>query len=137
MAGFANVASTVSRRAEGTLPYAHRPRPRVYVSLKPAVNAPQGQTVLGGLRSLGYEAVADVRIGKYLEIRLAGADPASAAIAGICHRLLANPVIEKYQCTIEPADPAGIPGHRPADRRPGWWAFSSSIASSSSAAGAC
>ena len=39
---------------------------RVYVTLKPAVNDPQGQTVLGGLHSLGYEAVADVRIGKYL-----------------------------------------------------------------------
>ena len=112
---------------------------RVYVSLKPAVNAPQGQTVLGGLHSLGYEAVADVRIGKYLEIRLAGADPAPApaAIAGICHRLLANPVIEKCRYIIEPAEPAGIPGDRPADRRPGWWVFSSSIASSSSAASAC
>ena len=112
---------------------------RVYVSLKPAVNAPQGQTVLGGLRSLGYDAVADVRIGKYLEIRLAGADPAPAlaTIAGICHRLLANPVIEKYRHIIEPADPARIPGDRPADRRPGWGAFSRSIASSSSAASAC
>ena len=26
---------------------------RVYVTLKPAVNDPQGQTVLGGLHSLG------------------------------------------------------------------------------------
>ena len=90
---------------------------RVYVTLKPAVNAAQSQTVLGGLHSLGYDAVADVRIGKYLEIRLAGADPdpAPAAIAGICHRLLANPVIEEYRYTVEPAEPAGIPGDRPAD----------------------
>ena len=82
---------------------------RVYVTLKPAVNDPQGQTVLGGLHSLGYEAVADVRIGKYLEIRLAGDDPAQAeaAIAGMCHRLLANPVIEEYRYTIEPTEPAG------------------------------
>ena len=111
---------------------------RVYVTLKPAVNDPQGQTVLGGLHSLGYEAVADVRIGKYLEIRLAGDDPAQAeaAVAGMCHRLLANPVIEKYRYTIEPAEPAGTPGGQPADRRPGWWAFSRSIASSSSAASA-
>ena len=83
---------------------------RVYVTLKPAVNDPQGQTVLGGLHSLGYEAVADVRIGKYLEIRLAGDDPAQAetAIAGMCHRLLANPVIEEYRYTIEPTEPAGV-----------------------------
>ena len=112
---------------------------RVYVSLKPAVNAPPGQTALGGLRSPGYEAVADVRIGKYPEIRLAGDDPAPAevAVSGMCYRLLANPVTEKCRYTIEPADPAGIPGDRPADRRPGWWAFSPSIASSSSAASAC
>ena len=111
---------------------------RVYVSLKPAINDPQGQTVLGGLHSLGYDAVADVRIGKYLEIRLAGDNPteAEAAVSGMCHRLLANPVIEKYRYTIEPAEPAGMPGDRPADRRPDWWAFSRSIASSSSAASA-
>ena len=48
---------------------------RVYVPLKPAVSDPQGQTVLGGLRSPGYEAFADARIGKYLAIRLAGDDP--------------------------------------------------------------
>ena len=110
---------------------------RVYVPLKPAVNDPQG-TVPGGLRSPGYAAVADVRIGKYLEIRLAGDDPAhaGAAVAGMCHRLLANPVIEQYRYIIEPADPAGIPGDRPAGRRPGWWAFYRSIASSSSAASA-
>ena len=109
---------------------------RVYVTLKPAVNAAQSQTVLGGLRSLGYEVVADVRVGKYLEIRLAGADPAPAAVAGMCHRLLANPVIEKYRYIIEPAEPAGMPGGQPADRRRGWWAFSRSIASSSFAASA-
>ena len=53
--------------------------------------------------------MADVRIGKYLEIRLAGDDPAQAeaAVAGMCHRLLANPVIEEYRYTIEPTEPAG------------------------------
>ena len=111
----------------------------VYVPLKPAVSDPQGQTVLGGLRSLGYDTVANVRISKYLEIRLAGDDPAQAetGIAGMCHRLLANPVIEEYRYTIESAEPAGIPADRPADRRPGWWAFYRGIASSSSAASAC
>ena len=111
---------------------------RVYVTLKPAVNDPQGQTVLGGLHSLGYEAVVDVRIGKYLEIRLAGDDraQAEAAITGICHRLLANPVIEKYRYTIETTEPAGMPVDQPTDRRPDWWEFSRSIASSSSAASA-
>ncbi len=77
---------------------------RVYVTLKPAVNDPQGLTVRSGLRSLGYDAVADVRIGKYLEIRIAGDDAAQAeaAVAGMCDQLLANPVIEEYRFTLEP-----------------------------------
>ncbi|MXZ92083.1 MAG: phosphoribosylformylglycinamidine synthase subunit PurS [Chloroflexi bacterium] len=77
---------------------------RVYVTLKPAVNDPQGLTVLGGLHSLGYDAVDDVRIGKYLEIRISGDDleAAEAAVAGMCDRLLANPVIEDFRFTLEP-----------------------------------
>ncbi|MCY4417848.1 MAG: phosphoribosylformylglycinamidine synthase subunit PurS [Chloroflexi bacterium] len=79
---------------------------RVYVTLKPAVNDPQGLTVMGGLHSLGYEAVTDVRIGKYMEIRLDGDDPdvAERAIAEMCDQLLANPVIEDFRFVLEPQD---------------------------------
>ena len=75
----------------------------VYVTLKPAVNDPQGLTVMGGLHSLGYETVEDVRIGKYLEIRVATDDQAQAKreVEGMCDRLLANPVIENYRFTLE------------------------------------
>ena len=78
---------------------------RVYVTLKPGVNDPQGQTVMGGLHSLGYAAVADVRIGKYLEVRLDGTDraQAEAQVAGMCDQLLTNPVIEEFRYTIEAA----------------------------------
>ncbi len=76
---------------------------RVYVTLKPAVNDPQGLTVMGGLHSMGYETVADVRIGKYLEIRVdtENRDQAESDVAGMCDRLLANPVIENYSFTLE------------------------------------
>ena len=79
---------------------------RVYVTLKPAVNDPQGLTVMGGLHSLGYEAVSDVRIGKYVEIRLDadGQEEAEQAIAGMCDQLLANPVIEDFRFTLEPVE---------------------------------
>ena len=79
---------------------------RVYVTLKPAVNDPQGLTVMGGLHSLGYEAVEDVRIGKYMEIRVDAEDRAQAEsdVAGMCDRLLANPVIENYRFTLEQAE---------------------------------
>ncbi len=76
---------------------------RVYVTLKPAVNDPQGLTVMGGLHSLGYAAVEDVRIGKYLEIRVDTDDQAQAEsdVEGMCDRMLANPVIENYRFTLE------------------------------------
>ena len=51
---------------------------RVYVTLKPTVNDPQGLTIKGGLHSLGFAEVESVRAGKYMEIRIADADRAQA-----------------------------------------------------------
>ncbi|MBI2911862.1 MAG: phosphoribosylformylglycinamidine synthase subunit PurS [Chloroflexi bacterium] len=78
---------------------------RVYVTLKPVVNDPQGLTIRGALHSLGFNGVADVRAGKYLEVRLEAADrdEATAAVAAMCQKLLANPVIEEYRVEIEAA----------------------------------
>jgi phosphoribosylformylglycinamidine synthase len=76
---------------------------RVYVTLKPTVNDPQGLTIKGGLHSLGFETVESVRAGKYLEIRLDGADRAAAEaeVIEMCRKLLANPVIEDFRYEIE------------------------------------
>jgi len=76
---------------------------RVYVSLKPTVNDPQGLTIADGLRSLGFSEVEAVRAGKYLEIRLSAASTgaASARIDAMCDRLLANPIIEGYRFEVE------------------------------------
>ena len=77
---------------------------RIHVTLKPTVNDPQGLTVMGGLHSLGYNDVTDVRIGKYLEVRISGddADRAASEVAEMCDQLLANPVIEEFRFTLEP-----------------------------------
>jgi phosphoribosylformylglycinamidine synthase PurS subunit len=76
---------------------------RVYVTLKPTVNDPQGLTIKGGLHALGFGEVEDVRAGKYLELRLATGDRAEAEVrvADMCRRLLANPVIEDFRFEIE------------------------------------
>jgi phosphoribosylformylglycinamidine synthase len=78
---------------------------RVYVTLKPTVNDPQGLTIAGGLHSLGFESVERVRAGKYLEIRLDGSDRGAAEtqVAEMCRKLLANPVIEDFRYELEPA----------------------------------
>lgn len=77
---------------------------RIYVTLKPAVNDPQGLTVKGGLRSLGFAGVQEVRVGKYMEVRLDTADEAEARrqVDDMSRRLLSNPVIEDYRFDLSP-----------------------------------
>lgn len=76
---------------------------RVYVTLKPTVNDPQGLTVLGALRNLGLSTVNDVRVGKYLEVRVDETDRSRARglVEEMCDKLLANPVIEEYRFELE------------------------------------
>ena len=76
---------------------------RVYVSLKPTVNDPQGLTIAAGLRSLGFDGVEGVRAGKYIEIRLQAPDQDEAGrlVDSMCSRLLANPIIESYRFEVE------------------------------------
>ena len=76
---------------------------RVYVTLKPTVNDPQGLTIRGGLHSLGFGAVESVRAGKYMEIRIdaSSASAAETQVAEMCKKLLANPVIEDFRFEIE------------------------------------
>ena len=63
------------------------------------VNDPQGLTVLGALKNLGFTSVADVRVGKFLEVKIDATDRAEAVVVatGLCQKLLANPVIEEYR----------------------------------------
>jgi phosphoribosylformylglycinamidine synthase len=76
---------------------------RVYVSMKPTVLDPQGQTICSALRGLGHREVASVRQGKYFEIGLAeGVQRESAvqALDAIARDVLSNPVIEDYRIDI-------------------------------------
>jgi phosphoribosylformylglycinamidine synthase len=76
---------------------------RVYVTLKPTVNDPQGLTIRGALHSLGFADVESVRAGKYLEVSLAAKDrkKAEKQLTEMCRKLLANPVIEDYRFELE------------------------------------
>jgi phosphoribosylformylglycinamidine synthase len=78
---------------------------KVYVTLKPTVNDPQGLTIKGGLHSLGFTSVESVRAGKYMEIRLDGGSrqEAERLLNEMCRQLLANPIIENYRFELEEA----------------------------------
>jgi phosphoribosylformylglycinamidine synthase subunit PurS len=78
-------------------------RARVFVTLKPSVFDPQGTTVTEALHSLGYDAVKDVRQGKYFELDIdAGtADDARRLAGEAADKLLSNPVIESYRIEVD------------------------------------
>lgn len=78
---------------------------RVYVTLKPTVNDPEGLTIRGALRSLGFAAVQSVRSGKYMEIRVDAPSRADAEgqVTEMCRKLLANPVIEDFRYELDEA----------------------------------
>lgn len=76
---------------------------RVYLMPKPAILDPQGKAVAASLHSLGYDEVADARLGKLVELRLTGenVETASARVEEMCRRLLANEIIEHYRFEVE------------------------------------
>jgi phosphoribosylformylglycinamidine synthase len=78
---------------------------RVYVTPKEGVLDPQGKAVQHSLHALGYPEVGDVRIGKYMELRLVDVsrDSAEARVREMCDRLLANRVIEDYRFDVDTA----------------------------------
>ncbi len=76
---------------------------KIYVTLKPTVNDPQGLTVKGGLHTLGFDNIQSVRVGKYMEVRLAETNVSKAEqqVREMCDKLLANPVIEDFRFELE------------------------------------
>lgn len=67
----------------------------VHVMLRRAILDPQGRAVEGTLHRLGHTDVRDVRVGKRIELTLAGerAD-VEAELARMVERVLSNPVME-------------------------------------------
>lgn len=75
---------------------------KVYVTLRESVLDPQGAAVKNSLHSLSFSNVADVRIGKYMELSLEKTDRnIDEVVKEICDKVLANPVIEDYRYEIE------------------------------------
>jgi phosphoribosylformylglycinamidine synthase len=79
-------------------------RAEVIVVPKEGVNDPEGEAILGGLKSLGYDGVQRVTAGRLLRLTVHASDESTArrSISQMCDQLLANPVIEAYQIEIVP-----------------------------------
>ena len=75
---------------------------KVHVFLKPGVLDVQGKAIEGALHTLGFKDVSGVRVGKTIELDLAGADRAAAETEAkaMAERLLANTVIESYRVEV-------------------------------------
>ena len=75
---------------------------RVFVTPKRGILDPQGKAVQQSLHALGFTEVGDVRVGKYVELRLRDTTPAKAdeRVRAMGERLLANGVIEDFRVEI-------------------------------------
>ncbi len=76
----------------------------ITVMLKTTVLDPQGKTIHGALRKMGYKGVDGVRQGKFFEIALDGGLEKAAAQAEVersAKEVLTNPVIEEFSYRIE------------------------------------
>lgn len=79
---------------------------KIEVTFKKGVLDSQGKTVHHALNNLGYDEVLDVKIGKYMEIRLdsASKEEAEIRVRKMCEQLLANTVIEDFCFTLVPTE---------------------------------
>ncbi len=76
---------------------------KIYISLKPTVNDPQGLTIRGALHNLGFTEVTSVRMGKYVEVKIEENEQSRAQeqVNEMCRKLLANPIIENYDFELK------------------------------------
>jgi len=74
---------------------------RVLIKLKPSILDAQGASVKRALDGLGFSDVRDVRVGKVVDLDVAGESAVDVRrrLEEMCARLLVNPVIEDF--TVE------------------------------------
>jgi len=68
-------------------------RVRVLIRPKAGILDPQGQAVERALPALGFEGVANVHVGRLVELDVED----ESRVPEMCERLLANPLIEDYE----------------------------------------
>ncbi len=78
---------------------------------RPGLLDPEGNAIQHALRSLDYEQVHEVRVGKllYLDVEAASRDEALEGAEAMCRRLLANPVTEEFEIDVRDAAEEEVP----------------------------
>jgi len=75
----------------------------IYVTFKKSVLDPQGRAVQHALHSLGFKEVAEVRVGRFIQLQVEAKNKTELQkrVDKMCHQLLSNPVIEDYTFEFE------------------------------------
>jgi phosphoribosylformylglycinamidine synthase PurS subunit len=71
-------------------------RARVLIRPKQGILDPQGEAVQRALPALGFSGVANVRVGRLVELDIEDAEQ----LAPMCDKLLANPLVEDYEVQL-------------------------------------
>lgn len=76
---------------------------KIYVTLKKGLLDAQGKATQNALESLGFKGVEEVRMGKYINIKMKGQNQQMVIqrVEEMGKRLLANPVIEDFNYEVE------------------------------------
>ena len=82
----------------------------IAITLRPSILDPEGKTVHHGLTNLGYDEVAQVRMGKQAEVWIEVEDEEDArqVATEACEKLLANPVTENFEIQLEEVAPEAV-----------------------------
>ncbi|MCX6639299.1 MAG: phosphoribosylformylglycinamidine synthase subunit PurS [bacterium] len=75
---------------------------KIVITPKPEILDPQGKAVAGALKDLGYDEVSDVKVGKYIILKLSPSPglKLEERVDEMCRRLLANINVESYTVEI-------------------------------------
>ena len=75
---------------------------RIYVTYKQSVFDPQGETITNSLHSLGYDQVAEVKVGKFFDVQLNATEQAvvDQTVKEIAEQLLVNFNLETYRYEV-------------------------------------
>jgi phosphoribosylformylglycinamidine synthase PurS subunit len=72
-------------------------RARVLIRPKAGILDPQGEAVQRALPALGFEGVANVHIGRLVELDVQDV----SQLEPMCEKLLANPLVEDYEIVLD------------------------------------